>query len=179
VPLTKAGVFHAKATATALNKAGKLDLVYHDWLSRDRDTARIICPITSETRGPRPWKMGKLFEGNPITAEGIRWAQWFVENPWVAPDFGGEPWSKWYDEWMAFLKSLPLDGRVGVVTHNRNIQAVLATHGGRFIPDEYNCDGPNFCWVYHYDGDAAERWVGEPLKNGVYLVRHGETSYGP
>ncbi len=180
VPLTEAGLGKAYETGAVLNAAGGLTVCYHDWLSRDRDTANAICDFTIESRGPRPWRMGKSFEGYPITAESIRWAQWLVENPTLNLDPTGEPWLAWYEEWRKWLSAIndSCVSSVGIVTHNRNIQAIYSTVKGEFRPEFYNCDGPGFCSIHFYDGLTIVPWVGDKLVTGIYLVRHGETEWG-
>jgi broad specificity phosphatase PhoE len=123
--------------------------------------------------------MGKQFEGNPITSQSLLWSQWYVRHPFIAPEHGGEPWQKWYDEWMHFLAHIDHTGsKIGVVTHNRNIQAVYATVDGKFQERLYNVSGPNFCTVHVYREGHAEPWDGKELKPGIYLIRHGETAWG-
>jgi len=182
VPLTELGLSGAIYLGSQLEeKERKLALVYHDWLSRSADTAKAICPLTSMSRyGCRPWRMGPAFEGNPITPESIRHAQWFAENMHEQPN-GGEPFGNWYTEWMGWLNNLSdvTHEPMGVVTHNRNIQAVYSTVEGKFVPELYNAVGPDFLSVHEYKHRRIVPWDGGVLAKGaVYIIRHGETSFG-
>jgi broad specificity phosphatase PhoE len=177
VPLTVNGRSAAYWLGMMLSDAGGLTMCYHDWLSRSRDTAKGVCPITALDNGPRPWRMGRAFEGHPITRQSLLWAQWYACNPQADPGHGGEPFGEWYDEWMSWL-DFPAEAKIGVVTHNRNIQAVYSTVGGVFRPELYNCVGPGFCTVHFYRGGRIKPWDGQTLVNGVYLIRHGETIFG-
>lgn len=182
VPLTEAGRNAAVILGAQFESLdGKLSLVYHDWLYRCRDTAKALCPLTGQVHvGCRPWRMGPGFEGHPITPESIRHAQWFAENPHEVPT-GGESFNSWYAEWMGWLNGIAdlSDGPVGIVTHNRNIQAVYSTVNGKFNPALYNVTGPSFLSVHEYKSRRIAPWNGgELLRQGVYLVRHGETEWG-
>jgi broad specificity phosphatase PhoE len=178
VPLTEAGHEQAESLDAAIERAGGFDVVYHDWLSRSRETAQTICDTCVETHGPRPWRMGPNFEGWPITDWNLRWAEWYVRHPGVEPP-AGESWGHWYRGWMDWLATFKdTDHIVGVVTHNRNIQAVIASPNGQFNEPLYNVVGPDYCTVYRWDGRQATRWLGERLQPGVYLIRHGETEFG-
>lgn len=177
VPLNANGRRQVAELTERIKAAGGLDIVHHDWLSRDVDTAFHLANSLLTSRGPRPWKMGRKFEGNPITRESIRHAQWLVENPRVRPD-GGETFWGWRRHWTHFLASLKPDRKIGVVTHNRNIQLLYSMRCGRFDPKKYNCDGPPFCSVHVYDGHSICAWDGSPLTPGIYLIRHGETEWG-
>jgi broad specificity phosphatase PhoE len=178
VPLTVNGRSAAYWLGMMLDDAGGLTMCYHDWLSRCRDTAKGVCPITALDNGPRPWRMGKGFEGRPITHSSIQWAQWMVEHPAVSLDPTGEPWGTWYRAWMEWLAKVPCDGKIGVVTHNRSIQALYATTPTGFDPKLYNVDGPGFCTVHVYRQGQIAAWDGGTLTNGLYLIRHGETFWG-
>jgi broad specificity phosphatase PhoE len=182
VPLTELGRNGAIYLGAQLEeKEPKLLMVYHDWLSRCWDTAKAVCPVTAQVNyGCRPWRMGPAFEGNPITAESVRHAQWFAEHPHERPN-GGEPFGDWYTEWLSWLNGIAdiTDSPVGVVTHNRNIQAVYSTVEGKFVPDLYNVPGPTFLSVHEYRHRQIAPWDGGVLvRRGVYLIRHGETEWG-
>ena len=173
VPLTYEG--YAEATNIYL----PLSVVYHDSLSRCRDTAECLAPdMMIESRGPRPWRMGTQFEGKEITEESIRHAQCLVSNPWDCP-YDGEPFGRWYEMWLAWISRVQHGGKaIGVVTHNRNIQALYATHEGGLVPRLYNVDGPGFLTVHVYDRGHIAPWGGRWVPPGIYLIRHGETSFG-
>ena len=183
VPLTALGEAQANVAGSRLKEAGGLTLCYHDSLSRDVATARAVCHATAISPGPRPWKMGPGFEGHPITRNSILHANWFMRHRDVVPH-GGESWGQWYSEWMSWLAWLgrpgthATSGKIGVVTHNRNIVAVQATTETGFDPKLYDCDGPDFCEVYYYFLGKITPWLGTTLVPGIYLIRHGETSFG-
>lgn len=177
MPVTKEGRRLASHVGWQLRKAGGLDICYHDWLSRCRDTAvEMGCP-TEEVTGPRPWRMGLSFEGHPVTRGSINFAQFMVVYDYLIPQ-GGESFGAWFKEWTTWLNSRLSSARVGVVTHNRNIQAVYATVGGVFFPELYDSGGPQFCTVHHYNGSGIQPWDGKELTQGVYLIRHAETTWG-
>ena len=182
VPLTAAGLGTAYALGAKLSEAGGLSLCFHDWLSRCRNTAEAVCSETIESHGPRPWRMGPAFEGHPITRLSINYAQFLAEHPEATPQ-GGEPFGRWYAEWMEWLSgdSLPVEygAKLGIVTHNRNLQAISSTVNGHFDAGLYNCDGPGFCTVHFYKDGKLMPWNEKTLMPGVYLIRHGETSFGP
>ena len=82
---------------------------------------------------------------------------------------------------MAFLGNLTYGfAAVGIVTHNRNIQYLYSLHEGEFIYKLYDVEGPGFCSVHYFDqrtGHIAP-WGGKGVPRGIYLIRHGETSFG-
>lgn len=165
--------------ALKLGEKLKLDVVYHDKLARCRRTAHMLKPSASvETEGPRPWKMGPMFEGKEITASSLRDAQWYVENWSVFPYFG-KSFRSWYTSWLNWindLKEAPVE-RVGIVTHNRNIQALYSTHNGVFYPKLYNAEGPEPLSVHVYQNGYVAPWNGVS-RPGIYLIRHAPTLFG-
>lgn len=160
-----------------LREKGGLGIVFHDWLSRDRDTAKAICENTAESYGPRPWHMGPCFEGHPITRLSINFAQWLAENPEITPQ-GGESFGDWYEQWIKWMSDLDASSPIGVVTHNRSIQALYSSIHGHFDPQTYNADGPDFLTVHRYKNGYIEPWDGSILQPGIYVVRHGPTAWG-
>lgn len=165
--------------AAALGKRLHLDLIYYDRLSRCADTAEALRPmVRAEVFGPRPWRMGPEFEGQEITEESLRRAQHLVCNPDLVPP-GGEPFRNWYTDWTNWIDSLKDGGlRVGVVTHNRNIQALYSRRGGVFDPAAYDCVGPDPLSVHRFSGEAVTPWDGGPVTPGIYLIRHAPTLFG-
>jgi broad specificity phosphatase PhoE len=175
VPITSGG----KVKTERLGHRLRLDIVYHDALSRCRDTANLLHPTTTvETDGPRPWRMGPQFEGWPITRESLRHAQFLVNNNHICP-VGGEPFWWWYRDWTDWIDRLHSGGlRVGVVTHNRNIQALYSRHGAVFSPRLYDRVGPEPLSVHVFSGGAVAPWGGRCTPPGIYLIRHAPTSFG-
>ena len=179
IPLNKDGWEQAHDLGERIRAAGGVDICLHDWLSRCSDTARQI-GFRRVSRGPRPWRMGPEFEGKEITEASLRCAQHLVEHPHYVPD-GGESFGAWYDSWirwMEWAESLTLNKLiVGVVTHNRNVQALYSTINGKFDAKRYNVVGPDYCSVHSYSGGEIRPW--KPDRPwGVMVIRHGETDFG-
>lgn len=177
VPLTYNGI----ASSIRLGADLELDAIYHDRLERCRDTAELMIPnVTFPADGPLPWDMGHLFEGQEINEESIELARHYVQNPDVLPP-GGEKFLDWSLRWYFWIRNLRFGfASVGVVTHNRNIQYLYAIQHGSFKYHMYDCHGPDFCSVHVYDQRHGwiEPWGGKNVPRGLYLIRHGETSYG-
>jgi len=177
VPLTDEGLWQADRLR---DRIGTLDLIYHDGLSRCRDTATVLAPnAMAESDGPRPWNMGQLFEGREITPDSLHLASHYVKNRFAVPP-GGEPFAVWADHWWNWLREVDAEDRtVGIVTHNRSIQHAIAMNSGVFDYQAYDCDGPDFCTAWHHkDGRTAEWLGGEPPPGTVLLLRHGQTEWG-
>ena len=175
VPATGAGL----SAAAELGRHLRLDIVYHDRLSRDRDTAKALNPfLTLETDGPLPWHMGPQFEGQEITEGTLKAAQFLACNPHICP-IGGEAFGWWYERWTKWIDRLK-DGRlkVGVITHNRNLQVLYSRHGGCFYPKLYDCVGPSPLSVHVFSRGAAAPWGGCAQPPGVYIIRHAPTLWG-
>lgn len=177
VPPTKKGLADALNLGPKLN----LDAIYHDNLSRCRLTALALCPnALFEAPEAGPWNMGELFEGREITPDSLNLATYYVTNPHARPP-KGEPFQVYYDRWMGWLRDLKIGfATVGIVTHNRNIQTVYAQQYGKFCYQMYDCHGPDFLSMHYFDR-AANRiapWGGNATPRGIYLIRHGETSWG-
>lgn len=162
VPLTADGTDQA----FYLGKKLQFDCVYHDKLQRCKETASYLSDILICSSGPEPWKMGTEFEGKEITEESLQEARRYILEGGVPP--GGEPFDYWYNKWVEWVRELarvrPPNMRVGIVTHNRNIQALYATGPDGFDYSIYDCAGPDFCSVHEF--------------HGLTFTRHGETSYG-
>ena len=178
VPLSVRGIVHSWEKLRGLN----LDLVYHDHLSRCRDTANMICAnVFVEDEGPRPWKMGSLFEGREIDEDSLQMARWYIKENIDAVPPGGEKFRRWIEDWMFWIKFLEIGhSAVGIVTHNRNIQYLYSIFNGRFEYKLYDCRGPDFNSVHYYDrhtGSIAP-WGRNDIPKGIYLIRHGETEWG-
>jgi broad specificity phosphatase PhoE len=178
VPLTKQGM---KQAFDLQLKLGRLDMIYHDKLSRCRDTAAILRPeVLTEDEGPRPWNMGSLFEGREINKNSLTLARYYIQNPKGKPP-GGEAFCTWFSHWLGWIQALKVGfAAVGVVTHNRNIQYLYARQTGNFLYKVYDCDGPDFCSVHYYDPKRKHiaPWGGSGVPRGIYLIRHGATSWG-
>ena len=178
VPPTEDGLKDAMRLGGRL----RLGVIYHDSLSRCRRTAVAMSPYsTVETDGPRPWKMGPLFEGHEITPESIINSQWQVENPWIFP-LGGEQFGRWLWDWKEWISMVDMDRllvreRKGVVTHNRNIQALYSRHSDTFYPKLYNAVGPSPLTVHVYSKGHIAPWNGKDVP-GLYLIRHAPTEWG-
>lgn len=175
IPLTD----QARIDSKALGKRLRLDIIYHDVLSRCKDTARYLNPkeYLVQDSGPRPWSMGWQFEGKEITDESLAHAESLVKHPFDAP-MGGECFSSWYEHWIQWINGLRQDKAIGVVTHNRNIQALYSTHNGKFFYNLYNVIGPDFLSVHYYKDGSVAPWGEVGVPTGIYLIRHGETEYG-
>ncbi len=155
-----------------------LDVICHDKLSRCRRTAE--CMVTDkiiETEGPRPWRMGPEFEGKKITEESLNRCRHLVKTVGSAP-YKGEPFKAWYSRWILWIEEIDQAGRLGIVTHNRNIQALYATHDGVFYPHLYDTGGPAFLTVHVYQDGHIAPWNGKDVPNGIYILRHAETNWG-
>lgn len=174
VPATEAGL----EAALDLGEQLHCDLICHDYLSRCKDTAEAMHPkALSQSMGPRPWRMGPGFEGWPITPEGLRHAQYLVEHPKKVPT-DGESFLSWYTHWTDWVDALDPQGRTwGVVTHNRNIQALYSRVNGWFDPKVYNCVGPEPLSVHKFSEGVLTPWDGT-VTSGIYLIRHAETEWG-
>jgi broad specificity phosphatase PhoE len=163
-----------------LRNLGRFDKVYHDGFQRSLVTARNLgCSDVKKHFGPRPWHMGPTFEGKEITEQSIERVRSYIDSGLPPPK--GETFYEWYSEWMTFLDVQghpPVDKKIGIVTHNRNIQAVYATHRGRFHYPVYDCIGPDFLTIHVYQQGHIAPWNGKTLTNGIYLIRHGETEFG-
>lgn len=177
VPLDSVG----KTQAVNLGyEMGDLDIVYHDHLSRCKDTAyRLPAFVRESTDGPRPWRMGHLFDGRPITEESLNLARYYIVNNLAAVPPGGESFARWAFHWRTWIDSLKCGyAAVGVVTHNRNIQFLYACQYGPFHYPIYDVSGPDFCTVHVYDRGHIAPWGGVNVPRGIYLIRHGRTSFG-
>ncbi len=152
--------------------------VYHDGLKRCKWTAKKLGWGTVLDGAPGPWKMGPFFEGREITEHNIDIAQTFVENPHVSP-LGGESFGRWLTNWMQWLTTLNPYLRIAVVTHNRNIQALLSFQGNTFVPKLYNVPGPDFLDIYYTNfSGLIDEWNSRDNPPGIYLIRHVETEWG-
>lgn len=180
VPLTDRGREEAEKLGNRLASVGGLWEVYHDGLSRCQDTARALGRLLTLDVCCGPWRMGPTFEGQEITEDSLAASRLYVNHPgWVPP--GGESFGAWYLPWMTWLDAVEHQAGidpVGVVTHNRNIQAVYATSGGVFRPRLYDVPGPDFLSVHYYRGGKLTPWNGYSLDPGIFLIRHGETGWG-
>jgi len=158
-----------------------LNIVYCDHLKRCKETASYLSQISIISSGPLPWRMGPNFEGKPITEDSLQMARRYIMEPCITP-LGGEAFHYWYTRWIEWVRDLdricPANKRVGVVTHNRNIQALYATGpDGRFNYEKYDCAGPDFCSAHLYHKGYIAPWNGN-LVNGLYMIRHSETEFG-
>ncbi len=179
VPLTRDG--HTGAVWLGLDFPEDFDLVIHDDLSRCRDTARVLYSdrYLQNSIGPRPWHMGPMFEGKPITELSISNAQLMIATD-MTPT-GGEKFSEWLDDWMTFIHVMDYsypNERVAVVTHNRNIQTLYSMHNGEFNQKLYDVPGPSFLTVHVYNRGHIEPWGEVGFPPGLYIIRHGETAWG-
>jgi len=155
-------------------------MVSYDHLSRCIDTAKMIkANVFHQDDGSGPWAMGYLFEGHEINEDSIGMARWYITgNPDGIPP-GGESFRRWSERWMEWLNGLQIGhAAVGIVTHNRNIQAVYASEGWRFHYPIYDCEGPAFLSVHVLQDRHIAPWGGKHMPPGLYLIRHGQTSWG-
>lgn len=177
VPPTEDGLWSALKLMPLL----WLDMVYHDNLSRCRRTAEVLVADKDrrhQTNGSRPWNMGPVFEGQEITEASLNRCRHLVNTPTAMP-YQGESFGRWYSDWMEWIwKIEPANKRIGVITHNRNIQALYATHNYIFYPHLYDTKGPAFLTVHVYQNGHIAPWNGLVVPDGVYIIRHAETSYG-
>ena len=181
VPPTEESLWEA---IDSLRSRLPLDYIYHDKLSRCRRTAEVLeHDFLIETEGSRPWNMGPVFEGKEITEESLDQCREMVKYGGILWE-GGECFNDWYYPWINWINNLDsvLDSaksaRVGVVTHNRNIQALYAIHNNVFYPHLYDATGPDFLSVHVYQGGHIARWNGLAVPENIYLIRHAATSYG-
>lgn len=176
VPLNEDGISQATGLYWTL---GRLDRIYTDPLSRCRRTAEILDPEQIEvTNESGPWNMGSSFEGEEITEESLDLCRYYVRRLDVPPPYG-DTFREWYEPWVDWINCLKVGyAAVGIVTHNRNIQALYATHDGIFYPHLYDVVGPDYCTVHVYDRGQIEPWGGKDVPRGIYLIRHGETDFG-
>ncbi len=175
VPPTHEGLVQAAQLGHSL----PLDYIYHDHLSRCAETAYALDPeVTVETAGPRPWHMGPDFEGKEITEESLDRCRYLVKIEYRP--FGGESFGGWYCDWTSWLDSIEQQPirKVGIVTHNRNIQALYSRHNGVFYPHLYDVDGPSFLTVHVYSKGHIAPWNGKAVPPGIYILRHCETEWG-
>jgi broad specificity phosphatase PhoE len=179
VPLTSKGMVE---TCRLQHRLGQLDMIYHDRLTRCRDTAVLLKPtVLHQTEGPLPWNMGELFEGREITEESLALARWYIQYDYHAAPRGGESFHDWAMRWYTWISHLNCGyAAVGVVTHNRNIQYLYARQHGWFSYQMYDCIGPDFLSVHYYDPHTGHiaPWGGRSVPRGIYLIRHAETEYG-
>ena len=124
--------------------------------------------------------MGPEFEGEEIDRNSLDRARWFIFSR--RTPLKGEPFWSWLRDWMNYLDvtegQRPPNSKIGIVTHNRNIQVLYAMGPDGFKYPVYDCDGPNFLSVHYYQDCHIAPWNGRNLPSGIYLIRHGETSWG-
>lgn len=176
VPPTLDGLWAARELGEKL----KLDVIYYDKLSRCRRTGQaIFVDQLIRTEGPRPWKMGPLFEGKDITPKSLLEAQFLVENPTIVPD-QGESFGQWCNSWTNWIQTMDAfnEGSTGIVTHNRNIQALYSFHNAIFYPHLYNVKGPAPLSVHYYYNGLIAPWNYRETPPGLYLIRHAPTNFG-
>ncbi len=159
-----------------------LDIIYHDKLQRCRRTAEcMVADKLIETEGPRPWHMGPKFEGRDITEESLNRCRGLVIDSWRQP-FEGKSFHDWHIGWRMWMLIMGFEEkptqRVGIVTHNRNIQALYATHNDVFYPHLYDTEGPDFLTVHVYQAGHIAPWNRKAVPNGIYLIRHAATGWG-
>jgi broad specificity phosphatase PhoE len=177
VPLTRKGYCDAVDLGFAFQR---VDVICHDWQQRTIDTARClkiahpnarseIHPVTSQRLG--------FLEGQEVNEETLKTMQYFVDHPGEVPAEGLNPlsrepqsFSEWLREWFWIFDDLKRaaeyrEARTIIVTHNRNIQALIAREGNNINKKLFDAVGPKPCEIYHF---------------GEYLstVRHAETSWG-
>ena len=178
VPLNTAGFAQVKSLEQRL---GMLDRIYFDHLQRCRKTAEGLNPYQlKQDDGPRPWRMGRLFDGEVINDDSLNIARKFILSPELDPP-GGEFFGKWSNEWLKWLQNLKYGhAAVGIVTHNRNIQYLYSLYEGQFVYKLYDCVGPDYCSVHYFNPNTNHiaPWNYRYTPKGIYLIRHGETSFG-
>lgn len=172
--------------ATKLAKPLNLDECYHDGLERCAATARAITRLDRQDAiltadGPSPWNMGHTFQGKEITPSSILRAQDYATRKMFSCPPDGESFVDWSLRWHRFVRIVDMlaeDIRIGVVTHNRNIQYLYSIHGEQFYPKLYDVVGPDFLSVHVYHNGMIAPWIGNSSVSGLFITRHVETSWG-
>jgi broad specificity phosphatase PhoE len=179
--MTPQGFFEATQLGDKIKAAGGFDFVYHDGLQRCYQTAIRLCSQARKDFGPRPWNMGPEFQGKPITKDSLARARDYITTNHGSHPPGGESFNDWYGDWMTFLavqEYAHFGKKVGIVTHNRNIQTVYSIQGGQFSYKLYDCEGPGFLSVHVVDRGEIAPWNEKEIRPGIYLIRHAATSWG-
>lgn len=174
VPLTRQGYHDALDAGFALPR---VDVIIHDWQQRTRETARCIQiahPLAKmEQQHVTSQRIGWL-EGKTVNSSTLSDMKFYVDNPSVVPIPGkGEPpqcFAEWLREWFILLDQIREEAESRkkhyvIVTHNRNLQAVMSRDGMSIDKNRFDNPGPDPCEIVY-------------ISDYLSAVRHGETDWG-
>jgi len=180
--------------ARMVRDRGGFDVIYHDSQWRTFLTAIIYSSVIpwAEIRNVgicgQSQALGEL-EGQPVNAETIARAQYYTENPDVVPT-GRSPVStrdpesfnaflaRWFDLVEELEDEASVGKRVALVTHNRNIHLMDSLAGdGSVDTERMNAPGPAPNTIHRLEPYSVVEWTGEWIREGVYFIRHAETSW--
>lgn len=172
---------------------GGFDVIYHDSQWRTFLTAIIYSSVI-------PWAkiknigtcgqsqaLGEL-EGQPVNAETISRTQYLTEHPDEIPPGrsscstrDGESFNHFLERWFDLVEELEDEASVGkrvaLVTHNRNIHLMDSLRtDGTVDTEQMNAPGPAPNTIHRLDRGVRE-WTGDWIREGVYFIRHAETSW--
>jgi broad specificity phosphatase PhoE len=178
VPLNRDGwVAAIKAGYRLKNQA--FELIVHDWQQRTINTAKAIQLFHPNAilakHDVHSQQLGWL-EGEEVTEDSLAFMEHYIKNPYKIPGPGyrseREPQSfgSWLNEWFRLyyhLKRYAEQNRCKtlIVTHNRNIQALLSREGDWINEEAFDVSGPKPCEIVH-------------ISHYLSTIRHGDTSWG-
>ncbi len=178
VPLTRAGYHHALDVGFDI---AHVDVIVHDWQKRTTDTARCIKvahpmalleiqPVSSQRLG---W-----IEGMEVNEETLTIMRSLVQNENEIPGCGmhsgsrldPQCFSDWLRQWFWTFDDLnrwawDREQYTLIVTHNRNIQALLSREYDTVNHQDFDVPGPEPCEIVH-------------CSKYVSVIRHAETDWG-
>jgi len=179
VPLNLEGWKAAINAGFHLRECGDFKLIVHDWQQRTRDTAKCVKLFFPGAElaqhGVHSQQLGWL-EGRKVTEDSLNIMKHYISNPSLIPHPGCEgnlpPQSfyEWINEWFWTYDQLKRYAeeekcRTLIVTHNRNIQAILSRKGNWVDFKRFDVHGPKPC-------EAVE------ISQYLTLLRHGDTDWG-
>jgi broad specificity phosphatase PhoE len=178
VPLNEYGWVAAIKAGFALRNE-PIRLIVHDYQQRTINTAKAIQLFHPDAllaqHDVYSQRLGWL-EGEEVTKDSLAFMQHYIKNPYKIPGPGirseREPQSfgGWLNDWFWTFDQLKRHAEQNlcktlIVTHNRNIQAILAREGDWINEEAFDVPGPKPCEIAHF---------------GDYLstIRHGDTDWG-
>ena len=177
-PLNEAGWVAAIKAGFTLRHA-PIRLIVHDYQQRTLNTAKCI-QLFHETavlaqHEVHSQRMGWL-EGEEVTSTTLDCMRYYIRNPDVIPGPGyysekaPQSFKNWLYEWFWVYDNVKRRAEqehehTVIVTHNRNIMAVLSREGDWIDEAKFDAPGPRSCEIVQ---------VGQ----FTTLVRHGDTDFG-
>ena len=179
VPLNEEGWVAAIKAGFALKDAA-FNLIVHDHQQRTINTAKCIQLFHSESKmeyheAAHSQRLGWL-EGKDVTEDTLHFMRHYIRNRYKIPEDGylqekaPQSFAGWLNDWFWTYDNLKRYAeqerlKTLIVTHNRNIQAVLCRNRDWIDEEEFDNPGPRPCEIVH----ASEYLV---------LIRHGDTDWG-